>query len=959
MTVGEGAPAEAPGDVTESQPALARARTHVVRSPHAVAIAIGVVVFLTAWGAFAWANHDRPVIRVQVTFDAKACCSWQIWPNGVAKGSLTLLSVTAGTSVYSAPIYTPHVNELFITTGSQPGGIGRIQRIWVQRGDTVVDTVPSDALRHATVYDAVGRPLGKGIALRSTGPQPAIDLPVSLDAREGALRLFLARLVSERLIALGALLVFGAVLLAFFAVRRRAFAAVAGLAATVVLVRAAPWVSWRLHLHDDVTRAVGYASYVGLWKARERAILDLAIVIPFVVAAVVAAVRHRRRLPQPVVQDAQLRPLRRGLPAVLVALPVVAVALDAVPNLRLYIGQPGQYVPSWDANNFIFWQYLVRTTDLEPVKDFFWLYGFQWLTDARAPWGNLITFVWYLTFWFFLAVGTWWTLARFFSGRSLVARYLLLAALWVTAVLSGDMPFTTRYIASLSLLMLFTGISRVDAWWSWRRVLFAVAFVDVALFEPAQALYAFAGIVFFAIVELVTEVWRDSVVRRAWSVTTVATVVVPIVVSTAILAVTGTLSQTIALYRALTISSAAYAFPSQVDLWVTSPKTLESAIFWAVPVSLAAGLLGLVLRRGRTRLAYGVVGALGVLGVMIMQKQILRPHIATQVWLPLVFGVAFWAVSDTLLSATRRWSYVLSVAGVAAAIVLVSGGYASGWNAVSAGPSRLSGSIHALAHDRATFARQAPGFFAPPTFARFTYAQPVVADLKAMPVPKRTSLWTLSDDPEIPMMLGQSWHYYFNDLYDASPIDFQQKLVHELDTRPPATVVWDFSAHSMIFDVVPNPVRVPLIYAWAVSHLEPFERAGTYEVLRERRAGKPVPLSWWRRRIGVREDLGHIPAVTKLPGVSCDAASSCTEYIVVRFSAGAAHPPQVVVPVQVHGLHFEAAFETGRESQYVIPLDRLWFVGGVPGAHARVDTAPVGGATIEVVRRHRGAGVLY
>jgi hypothetical protein len=931
----------------------------LMRAPLAVPGAIGLASFLVAWGALAWANHDRPVLRVQVTFGARACCSWQIWPNGLAKGSLTLLPVTAGSGVYEAPIYTPHVDQLYITTGSQPGGSARIQRIWVQRGKTVVDEVPPNDLRRATVYNASRQRAGQGIALISTGPQPGISLPVSLDAHEGTIRLVLAGLVSERLIAFGGLLVFGGILVALLAFRRRAVAFVAGLLATLVLVRGAPWLSWRLHLHDDVTRAVGYASYVGLWKARERAILDMAVAIPFVVAAVVAFVRRRRPTAPTLAVDSPPRRLRRGVSAAVVALPALIVGLDGVPNLRFYIGQPGQYVPSWDSNNLIFWQYLVRTTNLEPVKDFFWLYGFQWLLDERAPWGNVITYGWFLSFWVFIAVGSWWTLGRFFSGRSLVARYLLLAAFWVTSELTGDMPFTTRYVAALAVLLMFTAIGDGERWWSLKRVLFAVSFIDVALFEPAQALYAFVALAFFAVVEFVIDVRSDPGRRRRWALTTLGTIAVPSAVTTLAFAATGTLGQTISLYRALTLSSAAYAFPGQVDLWVTTPNTLESAIFWAVPLTLALGLLGLVLRRGRTRLSYGVVAALGMLALMIMQKQILRPPITTQIWLPFVFGVAYWAVSDTLLASVRRWSCVLGIAGAAAALVVVSGGYRTGWTALSNSPSRVEGSVHALVHDRATFARQAPAFFAPSTFSRFTYAQPVVADLKTMPVRRRSSLWTLSDDPEIPMMLGQSWHYYFNDLYDASPIDFQQKLVRELDDHPPATVVWDFSAHSMIFDAVPNPVRVPIIFSWAVRHLEPRERVGTYEILRQRQSAEPIALAWWRRRIGVREDLGHIPAVTKLPGASCAAGKPCTEYLFVRFPSGVPHPPQVVVPVTVRGLRFEVAFETGPESDYVVPLDRLWFVGGVPGARPNVDTASVGGATVEVLRRHRGNEVLY
>ena len=274
-------------------------------------------------------------------------------------------------------------------------------------------------------------------------------------------------------------------------------------------------------------------------------------------------------------------------------------------------------------------------------------------------------------------------------------------------------------------------------------------------------------------------------------------------------------------------------------------------------MTLALGVTGLFMRGARQRSSSAVVVALGLLGLMLMQKQILRPHAATQIWLPLVFGLVYWAVSDTLLAPARRWAVVLAASGGAAALVLVSGGYHQGWKAVEGGPSRLSSSVHALVHQRATFARQADEQFAPVTFSRFTDDQPLVRALKAVPAVRAGGpVWILGDDTPVTMMLGKSWPYYFSDMYDASPIEFQEKVLKELARHPPARVVWNFTPSALIFDAVPTPVRVPLLYDWAVHNLAPLRRIGHFEILGTRRAGDPIDLSWWRRRVGQRLDLG-------------------------------------------------------------------------------------------------------
>jgi hypothetical protein len=959
-SVGSAAYAPVLGRWTAARRRLVRQRLIVVP------LAVGLLAFAVSSGVFVWGTHDRPVLRMEVSFDREACCAWQVWVGGVPTGELTVLPLNPGTTtVYTVPLNRSRVDRLFVPVGTQAGGSVMVRRIWVTRGSRTVAEVTPDQLRHATVYQGRGRPTAKGLEISGTGSQPSFDAAVSLDTHEGRLRLLVAKIVSQRLVSESLFVVFGSALVALLALEwRRRWLIAAALLVTALVVRGLPSLSYRLHFHDDISRAVGYSSYVGVWKARERFIQELAGVVPVMIAVVVGLVyRHRQRDSHPA-EDATPAPisraLPRGVPALLVAVPVAVVTLLAAPNLRLYIGPPSQLVPSWDANNFIFWQYLVQKTTLEPVKDFYWLYGFQWLVDKPVPWGLLVSYCWFLSFWLFLALGTYLALRRFFTGRSLVSRYLILTSLWLTAVITSDMPFPTRYIAPLAAVLLFAGIDGArDRWWSWRRALFALALVDTALFEPAQAGYALVPIAFLVLAEFWTEIRSATGRRLAWMGRTATTIVLPLGAALSVLLLTGTATQTASLYDALTFSSSAYAFPSQVDTWVTHPTTLASSIFWAVPLTLVLGLTGLFVQRGRPRLNYAVVTALGLLGFMIMQKQILRPGIESQVWLPLVFGLAYWVTTDVLLAPSRHRPLLLALCGAAAALVLVSGGYRQGWAAVRGGPARIGDSMHALIHQRGTFAAQEREQFTAPVFARFTEDWPVVHALQAVQAVRQgRPVWILGDDSPITMMLGRSWPYYFNDMYDASPISFQKKLLSRLAKYPPARVVWNFAPHAMIFDQVPMPVRVPLLYTWAVRNLIPAREIGTFEILRPRH-GEPVALAFWRNRIGARLDLGHVPAVAKVRGEPCVAGPKCATYVEVRFPPGTPRPPQVIVPVTVGGLPFEVAFEPGRESRYVVPLDRVWFWAGGSGSARRVDTTSTAGAEITLVTRTRNDDILY
>jgi hypothetical protein len=930
-------------------------------------LAAGLAAFVFSVGVLLFADHDKPSLRLDVAFSANACCAWQVWVNGARSEDITVLRMKSGShATYSVPLYVPRIQRLRMPIGQVPGGTVTIRRIWIERGGRTVATLDPRNV-HISAYVARRVPTASGVAFQATGTNPFLDIPASLDTHEGATRLFLAKQASQPLNSLAVLLLFGALLTVAFALsswRRPLMLVAVGLIALAVQVL--PALTRSLGIHDDVSKAVGNSSYAGIPKLREELLFALTALIAFAIPAlVVAAWRFGDRRAQPIEPPPPAipnPPLHRWVTRTLVGVPLVLVALASMPDLRATLGyaRTVRYTPSWDSNNLIFWQYLTQTTTLEPVKDFFWPYGFQWIFGETVPWGPLWLYSGYLSFWAFLSAGTYLALARFFSGAALVRRVFFVSAFWTSVELAGHVVFYTRYVAPLAVVLLFVGIDPRERLRSWKRLLFAVALFELVLFEIAQAGYALVPIGFLLLVEAVAIRRRAEILR--WAGRASITVGGPLAAAALVLAATGQLGATVEYFSQIGAVAAGDGWPSTIDSWLTRPTSLAAVVFWAVPITIGLGTVGLISGPARRRGPSGVVVALGLLGLMMMQKQVLRPPIETQLWLPVVFGLVFWATTETSLHRVRRWSAVTAFAGALGALLLVSGGYRTAWDSVTTGPQRLFNSVDALLHQRGEFRADGRAQFAPERFAKFSQYQPVVRALRQIPeVRAGGQVWILGDDSPITMLLRQGWPYYFNDVYDTSPIAFQQKVIRRLELTPPSRVVWNFAPAAMTFDTVPNVVRVPLLFQWAVQHLVPDQTVSDFAILRRRGTGETISLAWWRRRIGAVLNLGHIPEATHLGGQACTSGSTCGFYLVVRLPPGRARPAQVTVPIRVAGLPFALTIQTSSSvRRYVVPLERLWFWSGVPATEARsVAVGEIGGAQVTVVRRRLDPDVLY
>jgi len=892
-----------------------------------------------------------------------------VWVNGADANEITTFTIRRGTSDYVAPLYTSRVVRLRMPLGQMRGGTATIRRIYVTRGRRTVDLAKVPTLK-ITTYGAA-REGNSGARFRATSSYPFLDVVVNLEPHQSRVQRVAAKLAADPIRAIvGFLLMAALATVAVGATTRRGAATIWAVVATVILVQLLPSLTWHLGPRDSVATAVSHSSYVGVWKARERLLLNLAFCVA-VLAATASALLWRRRSPLDDEARSARSPQRgqsRRWGPVAVASACLVLLAAALPNLRDLIRGAPRYQPAWDANNLIFWRYLQLQSHLRPIRDFFWPYGYQWLFYASVPWGaqppasarspiGLTTYFAYGFFWVALLVGSYWFISLY-APQKVLKPFIALAALLELAVLSGDFWFDMRYVAPLAAVMVFAGLGQDDRLLLGRRVFAGATLAAVALLEVAQVVYAIAAICLLAAYRMVNARGhgRETVTRV---LVEAATIALPVFVAAATYAISGALRPTVTYYRQLGAIAAADGFPSQIDQWIKNPASVDAVLFWCVPLAVAIGITGAITSSRPLRSAYMVVAALGVLSFAVTQKQVLRPSIASQIWLPCVFPLGVLLVVEGLKTQNRfRLPGVVAVAAIAATFFAV-GGVSSSTGLIVHSPARAVSDIRALVADRKAFRRTNSTTFAPQAFENFGAYEPVAKALRAIPQRHRR-FWVLGDDSPLVMMTGTSWPYYFTDLYDSAPIAFQKEILTRLERYPPTRTIWNFAPSAMAFDQVPQVVRTPLLFTWAVQHLVPSSTIGTFAILRMRRARESLALGWWRRRIGESIDLGQVPTIATLPKRACSTSSTCGSYAIVTVPERQPVPVAFDIPVRAAHLKFDVKFAAAPGvRRYVVPLDRLWFWASAKVDRRVVTSNPQLGARVVVVHRRTDPNRLY
>jgi hypothetical protein len=280
-------------------------------------------------------------------------------------------------------------------------------------------------------------------------------------------------------------------------------------------------------------------------------------------------------------------------------------------------------------------------------------------------------------------------------------------------------------------------------------------------------------------------------------------------------------------------------------------------------------------------------------------------------------------------------------------------------------PRHLADSIQIIASGESLLEKANASYFAPEHFDGFPEERAVVARIRAVASGEvAPEVFVLTDDPIVYILSGQRAPVFHANMYNASPIYEQERVIKWIDATKPAFVV--FEPGALNFDEFQKVVRLPLVFNAVVESYVPQEAVGRFEILRRRQLGEPIAMAYWRDKLGAETKFGHLGQLSSFEQFgACEPLSSafCVDFLQVRLSTSPAPPRSVDVPMQIAGLQFEIVLDTIPEKhEYQLRLDRFWpwHAATVAGfSRGVVQNKLQSGVIAEVITRHVRKQVLY
>ncbi|HEY6344076.1 MAG TPA: hypothetical protein VIY49_21480 [Bryobacteraceae bacterium] len=615
-------------------------------------------------------------------------------------------------------------------------------------------------------------------------------------------------------------------------------------------------------------------------------------------------------------------------------------------------------IDNWDTQVFVLWDYLIKKGRL-PFRDFWYTYSGLYLYHLPFPVGPLVIWASEVLLLWLLYLGMQFVIGE--TRISLLVFLLALLPIWL-----NEFQEWYRYGFAAALILFYAVLRYLDHF-EWRKQApFAVLIGLVALYEPAQVVYAGAAI----LVDTLFAAWPERGAWRGWnsvraSVWSVAMQRLRIIGLPALAGLTpvivfwgikGMLPGYIRFQLSLPVMSAYVASSTSVVDW-TFPSLGPNTVFMMPFFVLVIGFYAWCRKRNRLDAVTLAMLLLGVTGYMAMQKEIVRPYILEQLQIYPYLAMLLYFVGVWRRRTRAQTIALASFVGFVLGFAQYRGGAGGMARTVAEAPKIIAGDSTMLAVERAEIRSVNAQQYEPDQIAGFTAEKAALNTLRdEYGWNSRETIYVLGDDAVFYILAGQDPPYMSN-TYNGSPLNEQERVLAWLQERRPRFVLWNPSDTS--FDGVPQISRLPLIYQYIAEHYRQAKAVGPYQILvpAERPAIDP---EFWKRQFGSAIDLGHIPGLTgesnyrKCTGSS---AESCRTVLVVRLP-GATPPGQEVVSFDSAYGPFQVTFSrTAGEREYRIDVDRLWFRSYIGIRPLASTSTPTGEVIAEL--RQRKSGILY
>lgn len=686
----------------------------------------------------------------------------------------------------------------------------------------------------------------------------------------------------------------------------------------------------------DPAGAVGLAAYLGYPKSADLLCVATLLAIPLAMGAA-ALVRARLRaprtgeIPPPPARNAGVHALALGAAAAAVWLLVLPDLAGELRNLEAL-----RYSPQWDAGNILAWDFFFQTGS-RPFVDFWYPYGGHILGALPFPLGSLFTAS---------NLGLMWTVLLLslylVTGRNLWAS-LAFFGLYAGLDAIGVFWAPQRYALIIGNVALsYAGLDWKSRRWQPGHVLFWIAVFQAGFLDPTNLFYSGLPVLALLCIRAAGEprAFFQGLAGRC-----LREFLVPVLGAAALaafLASQGLLGGVADLYARLGEVSGYAAIPAEVRSWLGMVPFPEGAMYWAGALLSGIGLFGLLCGQERERPGWTAVFLLGAAEVLLLLKQMYRPHMAWQMVPLAVLGFLALALAARFRAGRGEAAWMAALAGVLAGVFWGSGLFDGLPGRLRAAWANLPSTAGLALMDAARREEIVALRFSPAKFQAFPAQLAVAEALERLhPREREPGLFVLGDD-QVLYILGRRRPLRHVNLYDASPVS-QERRVADLLAREQPPMVWPGSPTGI--DGLPVAVRDPILLDAAVRLYVPEAALGRFVILRPRRSWEPVALGFWTQALGPVLDLKHLPRFTSLgrfgacPGEDAD----CARFLRVRLGSAPAAEASLAVPVEVAGGRYEIRFTAvPGQQEYVVNLDRVWFHGALrrAGLAPRLDAVP-------------------
>lgn len=556
--------------------------------------------------------------------------------------------------------------------------------------------------------------------------------------------------------------------------------------------------------------------------------------------------------------------------------------------------------PDWDGNNMLYWSYLIKNGYL-PYKDFWYPYFGHFLFEIGFGYGELINSL-YKVFIFY----------NLFLVLNIIFKKNILFSLFSTIliiILNNNYIFwgADRYLLSIifllsSLIYLSNSRNFVTSY------LVISSFIMITLIDTPQLIYS---IITLSIIILCNITFNNRKFIDQYKLNYILFsiyLIIIILLFLIILIRCEMLDGVLAFISTLNSMSIYSQVPRDASSILSNPLSLSS-VWLTVPLFLFSASIYIYFY-GSNRLGQYLL-ALSVLTLFIMNKHIIRS--LDRQMLIFFFIWALLLISEI----NYKKTYFKYIIIVIMTVTLYLANFSSMLTKIITGPTNVYSTIKFFLHGNEYI-----DIFTDKNLVKFVKERNFITNIKNK-MGSIPDFYSFSDN-QVLYILANNRPFFNNNIYNQSPIDDQNTTIRQLEMRKTSLVVID--ADQLTFDLVPNYLRLPLLFSYIIhnySYVYRYENLFVFQRSSNQDKNNLIAL---RELYGNNIDLKYFPTYSKLQN-RIDCVFDCEKFIQIKIPKENVGKSNVEISFEIDKLTYTLQFKAlPFKDTYYINVKNIWFI---------------------------------